>query len=288
MEKFSAAKTTRGNLYQVSPLNIVVVDGFNSRQDFGDLTELAEQIKEQGVLNPITVQSFKDKDGVEKYRLVDGERRYRAVMKLLKDGVDIQRVPAIIVPKNLSQEELLIQQVLRNEGKKFNDYEMGVFCQKLMQVCGYTKSEVARKIGKTNSQVSIWLSLLDIDNEELREEMKNNNVTGDVVRKVLRANQNDEQKTLDEIRKAKEKAQNNGKTRVTLKDVEGNVVVQKASDEIKRGIGQLFKYINKFTEENTQKGVELQLDLQAIYDGLCNGKTIDVILNELAVVTSVV
>ena len=44
MENLSAAKTTRGNLYQVSPLNIVVVDGFNSRQDFGNLTELAEQI----------------------------------------------------------------------------------------------------------------------------------------------------------------------------------------------------------------------------------------------------
>lgn len=281
MENVSAAKTTRGNLYQVSPLNIVVVEGFNSRQDFGDITELAEQIKEQGVLNPITVQSFKDENGDEKYHLVDGERRYRAVMKLLEDGIDIQRVPAIIVPKNLSQEELLIQQVLRNEGKKFNEYEMAIFCQKLMQVCGYTQGEVANKIGKKPAQVSQWLSLLNIDNKELRDQIKNNKVSGATVRDVLRANGNDEEKTLEEIKKAQEVEKESGSNKkITLSKVQGNVIIQKASNDIRKGLQQLFKYIEKYQQEHTENGVEIEIDLQYIYDNLCKGKTIDVVFDE--------
>ena len=281
MENVSAAKTTRGNLYQVSPLNIVVVEGFNSRQDFGDITELAEQIKEQGVLNPITVQSFKDENGDEKYHLVDGERRYRAVMKLIEDGIDIQRVPAIIVPKNLSQEELLIQQVLRNEGKKFNEYEMAIFCQKLMQVCGYTQGEVANKIGKKPAQVSQWLSLLNIDNKELRDQIKNNKVSGATVRDILRANGNDEEKTLEEIKKAQEVEKESGSNKkITLSKVQGNVIIQKASNDIRKGLQQLFKYIEKYQQEHSENGAEIEIDLQYIYDNLCKGKTIDVVFDE--------
>lgn len=283
----SAAKTTRGNLYQISPLNIKVVEGFNARQDFGDITELSEQIKEQGVLNPITVQSFKDENGEEKYHLVDGERRYRAVMKLIKDGFDIQRVPAIVIPKHLSQEDLLIQQVLRNEGKKFNDYEMGVFCHKLMQVSGYTKTEVARKIGKTPSQVHQWLCLLNIDNKELRELLKMNKVSSTAVRNILTANNNDEQKTLDDIKKAQKVAKENGKEKVTLKNVQGNIVVQKISTDIRKGLDQLFKYVKAYTDEKLN-GNEVELDLQAIYDGLSAGKTIDVVLDEITATAEVV
>ena len=53
------------------------MDDFNARRDF-DLEELKEQIKAKGVLNPITVLPFKDEDGIERYKLVDGERRYRS------------------------------------------------------------------------------------------------------------------------------------------------------------------------------------------------------------------
>ena len=70
--------TKRKDLFLIDPRNIVVEDGFNVRIDF-DLDELKEQIKANGVLNPITVIAFKDENGDEKYRLVDGERRYREI-----------------------------------------------------------------------------------------------------------------------------------------------------------------------------------------------------------------
>ena len=73
-------KTKNTDLFLIDPRNIVVVDGFNVRRDF-DLDELKEQIKAKGVLNPLTVIAFKDDEGNEKYKLVDGERRYMEGME---------------------------------------------------------------------------------------------------------------------------------------------------------------------------------------------------------------
>ena len=72
--------TKRTDIFQIDPRNIVVMDDFNARRDF-DLEELKEQIKAKGVLNPITVLPFKDEDGIERYKLVDGERRYKSNKK---------------------------------------------------------------------------------------------------------------------------------------------------------------------------------------------------------------
>lgn len=93
--------TKRKDIFLVNPRNIVVVDGFNVRRDF-DLDELKEQIKGKGVLNPITVIAYKDENGVERYKLVDGERRYRATMLAISEGADIPYVPALKAPKDAS------------------------------------------------------------------------------------------------------------------------------------------------------------------------------------------
>lgn len=102
-------KTKNTDLFLIDPRNIVVVDGFNVRRDF-DLDELKEQIKAKGVLNPLTVIAFKDDEGNEKYKLVDGERRYRATMLAISEGADIPYVRAMKARKDASTEELYIQQ----------------------------------------------------------------------------------------------------------------------------------------------------------------------------------
>ena len=92
--------TKRTDIFQIDPRNIVVMDDFNARRDF-DLEELKEQIKAKGVLNPITVLPFKDEDGIERYKLVDGERRYRATM------LAVEEVNMVMIRKILTSESLL-------------------------------------------------------------------------------------------------------------------------------------------------------------------------------------
>lgn len=273
-------KTTKSDIYKIDPRNIVVTDGFNSRCNFGDLDELARQIKEQGVLNPITVQVFKDENGEEKYRLIDGERRYRAVMKLIDDGHDIARVPALFVSKSCSEEELLIQQAMRNEGKNFNEYEWGVLARKLMERCGLTKSEVAKKLGKNPGMVSYWLQLLEMK-PELQALVRDGVVTAVDVRKILQANNKNEEVAYNEIVKAKNKAETRGDKKITLKDLDINsrTLAFKDSKEIKFGLRRLFSYIDKYN--NPDGKFEAVIDLRELLDKLNKDMTITEILDDI-------
>lgn len=136
--------TKRTDIFQIDPRNIVVMDDFNARRDF-DLEELKEQIKAKGVLNPITVLPFKDEDGIERYKLVDGERRYRATMLAIEEGINIPYIKALKLPKDTSTEELLIEQMMRNEGKRFSEYECGIMFKRFKEEFGYTQNEIAEK-----------------------------------------------------------------------------------------------------------------------------------------------
>lgn len=106
--------TKKTDVFLIDPRNIVVEDGFNVRRDF-DLDKLKEQIKAKGVLNPLTVIAFKDENGDEKYRLVDGERRFRATMIAISEGADIPFVKALKRPPTMSREDLYIERIMRNE-----------------------------------------------------------------------------------------------------------------------------------------------------------------------------
>lgn len=57
---------------------------------------------------------------------MDGERRYRATMLAISEGADIPYVRAMKARKDASTEELYIQQMMRNEGKKFTEYECAI------------------------------------------------------------------------------------------------------------------------------------------------------------------
>lgn len=277
------AKTTKGNLWGVSPHKIVVMDKFNARQDFGDLEELANQIDEKGVLNPITVQPFKDENGEEMYHLVDGERRYRAVMKLINErGKDIARIPAIFAPKNYKIEDLLLQQAMRNEGKPFTAYEWAMWIQNFMQRTGYTQSEVAKKIGKHPSAICQYLKLLEIDNDELREELKKGDVNATLIQKVLKNNNGDEKKTLDDIKQANETAKVKGKKKVSEKDFSGDFLVSKHTQDIKKGLDLFFKYINDFVEDNENTSLQTNIPLKEIYTELKKGKNIEEAIETIA------
>ena len=139
--------TKRTDIYTIDPRNVVIVENFNVRKEFA-LDELKEQIKLQGVLNPITVVPFKDEDGNEKYRLVDGERRVRATLAAIEEGAEIARIKAIFLPRNTKEEDLLIEQMMRNEGKNFTEYEQALMFQRFRDKFGYSQSEIAAKFGK--------------------------------------------------------------------------------------------------------------------------------------------
>lgn len=263
-----ANKTTKSDIYKIDPRNIEVQNGFNSRSDFGDIEQLAEQIKAQGVLNPITVVPFTTESGEEKYRLVDGERRYRAVMLLVSQGVDIARIPALYASKSLTKEDLLAQQIIRNEGKPFSEYEYGVAFKKFIDF-GYTNKEIAEKLGVKIWKVDCCLAHLNRD-EKVQQLMREGRITGVDVRHIYQAAK-DEAKAVKQIMKLCNKAEHKGEKKLSLKDLEfdADYNVTKDTAAVKKGLATLFMYYNSYSKDGK---LELNLDVFDVYEGLTSGK----------------
>ena len=276
-------KTTKRDLYNIDPKNIVVVEGFNSRIDF-DLQELKDSIRENGVKNPISVIPFKDEDGTEKYRLVDGERRYRATMELINEGVDIARIPALFLSKSLTQGELLMEQLIRNEGKHFSEYEYGIAFRKFVDL-GYEVQEIVEKLG-----LAKWKSIFYTHTQrdpKVQELMREGKIEGTEVRRIYQAHgKNDEAGAVKEILEAAEKIKGTEKKKITLADLDklsSKTLAVKDTAAIKKGIGLLLSYYAKFSEQ-INEDEELDLDITDIYEKLSTTKDtiIDIFEDEVA------
>lgn len=275
------AKTVKNNMYKIDPRLIDVVDGFNSRVDFA-LDELKESIKLNGIKNPISVIPTKDDNGNERYRLVDGERRYRAVMSLLEDGEDIKRIPAIFLSKSLTPEELLMEQLLRNEGKRFTEYEYAIAFRKFIDL-GYQPSEIVKKLGLAPWK-TIFLTHLERD-ERVQKLMREGRIEGTEVRRIYQAHgKEDEKGAVDEIVSAAKRLKESGNTdkKITLASLDklsSKTVAVKDSAAIKKGLSKLFEYYRKATNDGE---IEIELNLTDVFNRLSSGKeTIADILGSL-------
>ena len=121
------------------------------RKDFNQesLEELAESIKEYGVIQPIVVSQ---KDGY--FGIVAGERRWRAA-KL----AGLEEIPAIIRENDeqTNKEIALIENIQRED---LNPYEKALGIRNLMDKYGMTQEEVSKKLGKSRSSISNTVRIL--------------------------------------------------------------------------------------------------------------------------------
>lgn len=275
-------KTQKTDLFKIDPRSIFVVEGFNSRQDF-DLDSLCDSIRENGVLNPVTVIKVTE-NGMDKYRLVDGERRYRAVMKLIGEGCEIPRIPALFIP-NMTDSDLLLQQVVRNEGKPFNEYEYAIACQKFVQF-GFTNEEIAKKIGKNNGQITYYLQHLNRD-KRIQDLLRTGQISGPEVRRIYKGHKNDEEGAVAEILGAKKAAEKAGKKNITLADLDVNsrTLSKRASDTIRKGLEKLLEYYGKYSKTSDGKEIDISIDIMDVLKQLKEDKTIDEIFQEAVLKT---
>ena len=138
-------------------INLIETNPFQPRTEFDEtaLKELAQSIKEQGVIQPVTVRKL----GYNKYQLISGERRLRA-SKLA--GLD--KIPVFIRVANDEQmlELALIENIHR---ENLNAIEVAISYQRLIDECNMTQEEVSDKVGKSRSAVANFLRLLKLPAE---------------------------------------------------------------------------------------------------------------------------
>jgi ParB family chromosome partitioning protein len=124
------------------------------RRDFDDqaLNELANSIKIHDIIQPVTVSKLAN----GKYRLVTGERRWRAA-KL----AGIQDIPAYI--RHTNDAQLLELALLENlQREDLNAMEISMSYKRMMEELEYTQEQVAERMGKDRSTVANFIRLLKL------------------------------------------------------------------------------------------------------------------------------
>ncbi len=147
-----AEATVAGSQYRELPIDAITANPQQPRTVFDpdQLTELAESIKEVGLLQPIVVRPLAG----GRYELIMGERRFRASQE-----AGLTSIPAIIRPTD--DADLLRDALLENIHRvQLNPLEEAAAYQQLMSDFGCTQEELASKIKKSRSQISNTIRLL--------------------------------------------------------------------------------------------------------------------------------
>jgi len=143
-----------GNIVDLD-IKLIKVNPFQPRTHFDEnaLDELADSIKELGIIQPITVRKVSG----NKFELVSGERRFRA-SKL----VGLETIPAYVRIAN-DQEMLEMALVENIQRRDLDPIEVALSYQRLIDEIKLTQNELGKRVGKKRSTVTNYLRLLKLD-----------------------------------------------------------------------------------------------------------------------------
>ncbi len=169
------------------PIEQIEANPFQPREDFDQesLNELSESIKEQGIIQPITVRKM----GYDKYQLISGERRLKAA-KLA--GLD--EIPCYIRIANDQQmlEMALVENIQR---ESLNALEIAISYQRLIEECELTQEELSQRVGKNRSTVTNYMRLLKLP-AELQIAIRDNKITMGHARALINIDDQQTQLTI--------------------------------------------------------------------------------------------
>jgi len=140
---------------RILPLSSLKASKFNPRRHFDDehLNELADSIRERGLVQPLIVRP---QEGKDTYEIVAGERRWRAAQK-----ANLHEVPVVI--RSLTDQESVELAIIENvQREDLNAIEEAEGYRSLMDGHGYTQEDLARVIGKSRSHLANTLRLLKL------------------------------------------------------------------------------------------------------------------------------
>lgn len=142
-----------GELREI-PVDLIQRGRYQPRRDMDPeaLKELADSIRQQGVMQPVVVRPLTE----GRYELIAGERRWRATQL-----AELDRIPAIIrdVPDEAAIAMALIENIQR---ENLNPVEEAFALQRLQDEFGLTQAEVAEAVGKSRTTITNLLRLISL------------------------------------------------------------------------------------------------------------------------------
>lgn len=153
-EKISGSGATpRGAISEIE-ISKIETNPWQPRTDFDEeaLNDLAESIKVQGIIQPITVRALSEKE----FQLISGERRLQASKK-----AGLKTIPAYI--RIADDQQMLEMALIENiQRENLNAIEIALSYQRLLAECDLKQEELGDRVGKNRSTVTNYLRLLKL------------------------------------------------------------------------------------------------------------------------------
>ena len=160
-------KTQGSSSINEVPLDQIHANPDQPRRDFDQesLEELAESLREIGIIQPITLRKMSEGD----YQIIAGERRFRAA------GIaGLKTIPAYI--RTADDENVMAMALIENiQREDLNSMEVALACQNLLEVYDMTQEQLSARIGKKRATIANYIRLLKLP-AEIQVALKNRQI----------------------------------------------------------------------------------------------------------------
>lgn len=149
----AAAPEPAGTGLAEVPIEQISPNPYQPRKTFNDasIEELSRSVREHGIIQPLVVT----KTGDHKYRLIAGERRFRAAQK-----AGLAKVP-VVIKETMADTDILQVALIENiQREDLNPIEEAYAYHQLHEEFGLTQEEISKRVGKERSTVANFLRLM--------------------------------------------------------------------------------------------------------------------------------
>jgi ParB family chromosome partitioning protein len=150
----AASAAAAVNTIAAIPIEQIETNPYQPRDTFEEqaLQELADSIKVQGIIQPLTVRRL----SANSYQLISGERRLRA-----SKIAGLKEVPAYI--RTANDQEMIEMALIENiQRENLNAMEVAISFQRMIDECNLNQEELGSRVGKNRSTVTNYLRLLKL------------------------------------------------------------------------------------------------------------------------------
>ena len=192
MSALLSEATTTNSSEELKEVEIDVIEPNNlqprTRFDEKQLEELAQSIKENGIVQPILVRKI----NAERYQIVAGERRWRAAQR-----AGLYKIPVIV--RDVADDKMLELALIENiQRQELNAIEEAQAYKRLIDTLGLTQETVAQRVGRDRTFVTNYLRLLRLP-EDIQRLVEENQISMGHARALLGLDDSDKQRDLARV-----------------------------------------------------------------------------------------
>ncbi len=185
-KRTEAVKQVVGGISPI-PIDNIEANPFQPRNQFQKepLVELAESIKEHGVIQPVTVRKM----GRDRFQLISGERRFRA-----SQIAGLEEIPAYV---RIANDQTMLEMALVENIQRvdLNAVEVALSYKRLIEECNLTQEGLSSKVGKKRSTVTNYLRLLKLS-AEVQLALINEEISMGHARAILSVDNENKQRSI--------------------------------------------------------------------------------------------